>query len=277
MNRVSLYVVRHIIKFLDGKDVVSCHDINRLFKNDIETNSIEYEYQMIKRSWQKSVEKKVLKEFGDRLDIERHKNGEYVFFIIDLDSDVADNITNLELLIHKRSQIFSRAGFKFGWDIDKAGKFSDAYNLKRKIGEIHIVNDITIVKPCRLYAREDFGIYCAPLYCWPYLATDPGDTEYFHIMNDMKIIVDFGKYIRENYSHRIEKHPLYFFDKIIRETRDCTGRGFNYFKNDDLFAYDNIDADWTIEVLEKNMKQLIDDGEVEYPIATELANTLDRD
>lgn len=277
MNRISLYVVRHILRFLDGKNIISCCRISKLFGNEIKENSIEYKYQMIKRAWQKSLEKRVLDNNAGHLDIERDENGDYIFYILDLDDEYKWKIEKLELLISDKSSLFSRTGRKFEWRIDdKTNKFyRDTIDFTRQ----HI-NDISIVKPYRLHSRTGIiGLWIVPLYCWSYLSTG-WEHGYFHTIREKRMIVDFQKYLRENYKHEIEKHALYFFDKITYEISQCND-GLGYFREMHYLS-DRVDDCWTIEALEKDMKKLIADriGKIDAEQLTEvnkLTNLLDYD
>ena len=270
MNRFSFDVIKHILTFVDDITEIICKRVNRKYKSVID-NNIRYKYNKVKHEWLNDINCKVLGEHSSDLDIVERKNGDFVFFILDLGGkDTKDSIDELMGVIYDNSKTFAAAGALFNWNILESRlcpTHADDYDLE--VFE-KILNHKLIVKPCRLYHTDKIDVYAVQLYYYPYLTTNveyhnDDSCSYRYIdIDGMRLLLDFQKYLTCSHIDMIKGNSMWMMKKFINEieefrSADKTELYYKHIIPDDSI----IDDNWSLDRLDRLMQNLIDKKENE--------------
>lgn len=204
-----------------------------------------------------NLSRKVLKDQSENLDIVERKNGDLVFFVLDLSQPANDPIEYLRTIISENNINFAIAGMSFNWCINEDHQFKIIHNKRFERN----LNHKFIVKPCRLYHRDCIAVYAVKLYYYPYMSTKItyhySDNCSYRSMyvNKFKLLSDFQKYMICNHADLIKENSIWIIKKFNNE--------MDQYYNDKSYCEeisedDKIpDESWRIVELEKLMQELI--------------------
>lgn len=232
MQKAYPDVIKHILDFLNGDELVTSYDINKNFRETIR-GDVRYAYRYVHSNWIKNIRERVLEEGEEYLDISKRNNGDIVFFVPDLrlQSGIVMDPYFAEF-ISDNSHLFVEAGGNLNWEIDDDKKFSRS-DVLMACGRLYYKH---IVGPCRVHNLGDINVLAIQLHYFPYL-------KFSYKEPNPHIFQVYVKYKIEN-----DRHPFLRSDKDRKLELDGYNNelslafehsGLQHFENIEFFSRDS--------------------------------------
>lgn len=173
MNKLSDYVLRHILQFVTDHDLMGGVRVNKSFNSIIKEDG-RYNIECLCHRKYIEMDEELFKIYNDKLDIIKRKNGECQYFVIDT-SRQRTSLESIVGIINDNSSLFIDCALEFSWPIDEYGKITITttdisqiidHKYLVKPFRLHICNvDVCVISLWRYpYITKFWNIL--PLHCW---------------------------------------------------------------------------------------------------------------
>lgn len=212
LNRLSDYVLRHMLSFIDDDDLSKSASLDKKFNNMIKSDG-RHKINCFLSTITNSECQETIKKYGNILDIVERKNPQQnVFFIIDFSHGTGITIDSMCNTIRLNSALFIDLGLNFGWKLNDVGQW-----IIRVSDILTVPFHKYLVEPCRAYNLLGVRIRALRLRTYSCLMKriDNDDNHVEYSENRFPGCMNLYKQLIQHHPELIKENSIYMINRVM--------------------------------------------------------------